>query len=61
MKKNHCIALLMILVTTWGVGFFLFQATAVIHSLAWLAVLLLIHCMLKGHLEPTIESEEQQS
>lgn len=60
MKKNWFIAIVITLVTAWSVGFFLLKATAVIHTLAWLAVLLLLDCLLKGYLRTPVESEKTQ-
>jgi hypothetical protein len=49
MKRNYCIGLV-ILLTCWAVGFFVFHAAAPIHTLAGLAILTFLHAMIKGEL-----------
>lgn len=36
--------------TCWAVGFFIFHASAPIHTLAGLAILMILHLMIKGEL-----------
>jgi hypothetical protein len=60
MKRTYCIGL-SVLLACWAIGFFVFHAPAPIHTLAGLAILMLLHAMIKGEiLCPPAERESTE-